>query len=121
MMESSVVLPQRVEQVQAVAVQDVEEEHRKRLYCSGFHRFRGHIDRSAEPRRGDLEAVWPVVRPQRDRLTIGNQGAHRQCQRRLHHLGQPGGDIVERSGVDGDLVARPVEQERLDFALPPLL
>ena len=34
---------------------------------------------------------------------------YRQCQRRLHHLGQPGGDVVEASGVDGDLVAGPMD------------
>ena len=68
-------------------------------------RAAGYVDRSAEPGRGDLEALRPVVRPQRDRLTVGDERAHRQRQRRLHHLGQPGGDIVKASGVDRDVVA----------------
>ena len=95
----------RVEQVDAVAVQDVEEEHRKWLGRAG----RGHIDGSAEPRRGDLEAVRPVIGPQRDRLAVGDQVVDRQRQRRLHHLGQPGGDVVQASGVDRDVVTGPVD------------
>jgi len=52
--------------------------------------------------------VWPVVWPQRDSLTVGNEGVHLQCQRRLHHFGQPRGDVVQASGVDGDGIAGPV-------------
>ena len=48
----------RVEQVDAVAVQDVEEEDRQRLGGAG----RRDVDRPAEARRGDLEGLWPAVR-----------------------------------------------------------
>ena len=50
-----------------------------------------------------------VVRPQRDRFTVGDKLVHRQRQRRLYHLRQPGGDVVEASGVDRDVVACPVD------------
>ena len=46
-----------VEQVDAVAMQDVEEEHRQRL---GGARGRD-IDGPAEARPGDLEGLWPAV------------------------------------------------------------
>ena len=48
----------RVEQVDTVAVQDVEEEDRQRLGGAGGR----DVDRPAEARRGDLEGLRPAVR-----------------------------------------------------------
>ena len=64
---------------------------------------------ASEPRRGDLEPVRAAVGSQRDRLAVGDQVGDRQRQRRLDHLGQPGGDVVETSGVDRHRVAGAVD------------
>ena len=90
-----------VEQIDAVEVQDVEEEHRQRLL-----RPRG---RPPEPRRGDLEPVRAPVGAQRDRFAVGDQVFHRERERRLHDLGQPCGDVVEAAGVDRHVVAGAVD------------
>ena len=88
----------RVEQVDAVEVQHVEEEHRQRL-CGACRRPRRPT--AAEPRRGDLEAVRAAPS---GRSAIASPSAirsrHRQRQRRLDDLGQPVGDVVEAAGVD---------------------
>ena len=103
-----------VEQVDAVEMQDVEEEHRQRLRCAGG----GDIDAAvlaapsaaaAEPRRGDLKSVRAPVGSQRDRLAVGDQVLHRQRERRLDDFGQPGGDVVEAAGVDRNVVAGAVD------------
>ena len=49
------------------------------------------------------------VGAQRDRFAVGDQVFHRQRERRLDDLGQPGGDVVEAAGVDRHVVARPVD------------
>ena len=51
----------------------------------------------------------PTVGPQGDRLAVGDQVAYRQRQRRLDHLGQPGGDVVEAAGVDRHVAAVAVD------------
>ncbi len=51
----------------------------------------------------------PSVGAQRDRLAVGDQIRHRQRQRRLDDLGQPGGDVVEAAGVDRHVVAGAVD------------
>ncbi len=58
------------------------------------------VDGAAEPRCRYLEPVRPAVRAQRDGLAVGDEVGDRQGQRRLDHLGQPGGDVVEAAGVD---------------------
>ena len=94
-----------VEQVGAVEVQEVEEEHRQRLGRAGG----ADVDRPSEPGRRHLKAVRAQVGPQRDGLAVGDQVGDGQRQRRLDHLGQPGGHLVEAAGVDGDLVAAAVD------------
>ena len=93
-----------VEHVLAVGVQDVEEVRRQR-----GRRPRGrHVDPGRDPAAGLLERPRPAVRPQRDRLAVEHQLAHRQRQRRLDHLGHPVGDVVQAAGEDRDVGARPV-------------
>lgn len=108
-----------VQQVLAVPVQEIEEEHRERLGRTGP--AGGSAARGAagpDPARGDLERTWPAVGPQRDDLAIEHRGPDRQGQHGRHHLGQPGGDVVQAAGEDPDLVARPVDLHPDPVELP---
>ena len=59
----------QIQEIFAIAVQHVEEEHRKLLCATGGR----YVDRAAEPGRGDLEAMWSPVRAQRDGLAVRDQ------------------------------------------------
>ena len=94
-----------VQQVFAVEMQQVEHEHRQRLRLPGG----GDVHAAPETRRRDLEPVRTPVGTQGDRLGVGDQVGHRQRQRRLDHLRQAFGDVVEAAGIDRHRVARAVD------------
>jgi len=95
-----------VDEVAAVEVEDVEEVRGERHALAQGCRVPAH-----RPRPGLLEGAGAAVRPECDRLAVEDDGAHVQGADRLHHLGHPVGDVVERAREDDDVVARPV---RLD-------
>lgn len=103
----------RVEQVGAVEVQDVEQEHRQRhrprapgaarrapLARRALFGARAGAGRGAG--RGHLERLRAAVRTERDQLAVEDRVADRQPAQHLDHLGQPAGDVVERAGEDLD-------------------
>ena len=103
-----------VQQVFAVQMQQVEDEHRQRLRFPGG----GDVDAAIfpaptrpppEPRRRHLKPVRTPVGPQGDCLRVGDQVGHRQLERRLDHLRQPFGDVVEAASIDRHRVARAVD------------
>ena len=79
-------LVRQVDQVRAVEVQRVEQEHRER---NGVYR---HLARDAGG--GVLEGIRPAVRAQRDQLAVEHGGAHGQLAEFGDHLGKAGRDVV---------------------------
>ena len=104
----------RVEQIGPVEVQHVEEHRGQR----GGGPQRGRVAATADPGRGDLERLRPAVRAQRDDLAVEHGGGHRQRQHGLHHLGHPGGDVVQAAGVDRDVGAAAVHLDPGAVELP---
>jgi hypothetical protein len=102
---SGPLLARRVQKVDSVAVEDVEEEHRQRLRGAGTV----DVDAASEPRSGDLELVRTPVCSQRDRLAVGDERADGQRERRGDHLGKARGDVVEAARVDRHVVAVAVD------------
>ena len=103
-----------VEQVRAIGVQDVEE-HR------GQRDGRAEVldaPAAAEARRRDLERVRPAVRAQGDRLAVEHGARHVERERGLDDLGHARGDVVERAGEDGDVVAVAVDLDPRAVELP---
>ena len=82
-----------VDQVGAVQVQHVEQEHRQR-----DDRVGSALAAARGARRGHLERVGPAVGAQRDQLAVEDGRAYGQGAERGDGLGQPGGDVVEGAG-----------------------
>ena len=94
-----------VEQVDAVEMQQVEDEHRQRLAA------RAAAMSTLRPNRDAV--TWNRCGRPSGRSAIASASAirsrHRQRQRRLDHLRQPFGDVVEAAGVDRHRVAGAVD------------
>jgi hypothetical protein len=97
--------PATVGQVLAVQVEHVEQER-------GQGQGGGQpvdLQPAADPAGGDLEGVRPAVGPQSDDLAVEDGRGHRQGEGGRHHLGHPGGDVVQGAGEHGHVVPVPVD------------
>ena len=94
----------QVDQVGALQVQRVEQEHRQR---DG----RPAALEAGGAGRGVLERQRTAVLAQRDQLAVQHRGTRRQFGQDRRHVGQPGGDVVQGTGEQPDA---PVGQVRLD-------
>ncbi len=103
-----------VDQVPSVQVQQVEEEGRERYFCA----LTADIDLAADPAGGDLEWLWPPAWAQRDYFPVEHQGVRVEGPHRVGDLGDPGGDVVERSREHADLAASPVDLDPDPVDLP---
>jgi hypothetical protein len=93
-----------VEQVAAVHREQVEEDGGDRQQGA-----RGvHIQLGADPARHLLEGARPAVLAEGDHLAVEHRGIDRQLPGGGHDLGQPVGDLIERTGVDPYVIALPV-------------
>jgi len=106
----------QVDQVRALQMQHVEQEHRK-MDGGGF-RVRLLAGGAG---RGVLEGQRPAVRPQRDQLAVEDRRAHRQLGQGGYHLREPPGDLVQgpseqangafgQMGLDPDAVELPLHR-----------
>jgi len=93
-----------VDQVGALQVEGVEQEHGKR------DRRTLALQAGGAGRRV-LERQRPAVLAQRDQLAVQHRAGQRQLGQDSHHLGQAGRDVVERPGEQAHV---PLGQVRLD-------
>jgi hypothetical protein len=80
----------QVDQIRAVGVQHVEQEHRKRDAGAGVL--------AGGAGRGVLEGQRPAVRAQRDQLAVEDRRAHRQLGQGGHHHRESAGDLIQGPG-----------------------
>jgi hypothetical protein len=79
----------QVEQVPAVEMQHVEEEHGQRHRGARL---------ACRPCGGVLKRIGAPVGPQGDQFPVEHGIAYREPRQFLDHLGQPGRDVIERPG-----------------------
>ena len=106
--------PGLVEQVLAVQVEQVEQER-------GEGQGGGqplHVQAAADPAGRDLERVGPPAGLEGDELAVEHGRPHRQRQGGRHHLGHPGGDVVQGPGEHGHLGPGPVHLDPGAVQLP---
>ena len=72
---------------------------------------------SARPAGSDLEWPRPPVGVQRHRFTVQDGRPDVECECLLDDLGNPGGDVVEGPGEDGDagFVAMDLDADPVDL------
>ena len=100
-----------VDEVDAVAVEDVEEPHEQ-----ARRRARGAV--AAEGAHGVLERLGGGVLVHAEHLAVEHHGRHREVARQRHHAGEPVGDVVEVAGVDAHVVVEPVHLHARAVELP---
>ncbi len=103
-----------VDQVGAVQVQQVEQERRER----GLGALPADVGLARGAGGGDLERPRPPVRGERHRLAVQDHGVDRQGQGGLGDLRHPCGDVIQRAGEHGDVLAGPVHLDPDAVDLP---